>query len=54
VRRANGKHLAVAVPAGRHDVELLYRPPGLRAGTVLSLLGAILLAGVWWRGGPRP
>ncbi len=54
VWRANGKHLGVPVPAGRHDVELVYRPPGLRAGAVLSLVGAALAAGVWWRGGPRP
>ena len=54
VRRANGKHLAVAVPAGRHEVEFVYRAPGLRVGTLLSLLDALLVAGVWWRGGPRP
>jgi len=35
VLRANGKHLAVAIPAGRHDVELRYEPPGLLAGIVL-------------------
>jgi len=53
VRRANGKHLAVPVPAGRHEVELRYHPPGLRAGALLSLLGAALVVGVWWKGGPR-
>jgi hypothetical protein len=53
VRRANGKHLAVPVPAGRHEVELRYHPPGLRAGALLSLLGAALVVGVWWRGGSR-
>jgi hypothetical protein len=53
VKRANGKHVAVPVPAGRHEVELLYRPPGLRPGALLSLLGAALVAGVWWRSGSR-
>jgi hypothetical protein len=53
VRRANGKHLAVPVPGGRHEVELLYRPPGLRAGSLLSLVGAALVVGVWCRGGSR-
>jgi uncharacterized membrane protein YfhO len=53
VRRANGKHLAVPVPSGRHEVELLYRPPGLRAGALLSLVGVALVVGVWWRSGSR-
>jgi hypothetical protein len=53
VRRANGKHLAVPVPGGRHDVQLLYRAPGLRGGALLSLAGAVLVAGAWWRSGPR-
>jgi hypothetical protein len=38
----------VAAFVVRHDVELVYHPPGLRAGTLLSLLGAIS-SGVWWR-----
>lgn len=35
---------AVAVPAGSHTVELVYRAPGLRAGTVTSALAAIAVA----------
>jgi hypothetical protein len=35
VLRADGKHLAVPLPAGRHDLELRYVPPGLTAGIAL-------------------
>ncbi len=38
VLRANVAFRAVPVPAGRHRVELLYRPAELRAGVALSLL----------------
>ena len=44
---ANGLFRAVAVPPGRHRVELRYRPPGLRAGLVLSglaLAGGLVAA----------
>lgn len=47
VLRANGKHRAVAVSAGRHEVVLRYTAPGLLAGAVLSAaslgLAALLL-----------
>jgi len=36
VLRANGKHQAVAVPGGRHQVALRYEPPGLKIGLALS------------------
>jgi hypothetical protein len=42
VVRANGKHQAVAVPAGTHEVVLRYEPPGLRLGQLAS--GASLAA----------
>lgn len=42
VLRANGRHRAVALPPGRHQVRLRYVPPGLRSGMVLSALGALL------------
>jgi Bacterial membrane protein YfhO len=38
--RANGKHRAVPVFAGTHEVRLRYHPPGLRAGLALTALAA--------------
>jgi hypothetical protein len=43
---ANGPFLAVLVPAGEHDVRLTYRPPGFRAGVVISMFTVVALAGV--------
>jgi hypothetical protein len=46
VLRANGRHRAVAIPGGRHRVELRYEPPGLLAGilaTAAALLASTLL-----------
>lgn len=56
--RANGKHQAVPLDAGRHRVELRYRPPGLVAGLVAMGVGLIGFALMLWRpvleeGGPR-
>jgi hypothetical protein len=42
VLRANGRHRAVALPPGRHEVQLRYHPPGLRSGLFLSALGALV------------
>jgi hypothetical protein len=42
--RANGRHRAVAVPGGRHEVRLWYEPPGLVPGLLLSCLGIALIA----------
>jgi hypothetical protein len=36
--RANGKHRAIPIPAGRHEALLRYEPPGLRAGLVVTAL----------------
>jgi hypothetical protein len=43
---ANVLFRGVAVPAGRHEVLLSYRPPGLAAGLLLSGLGLLAAAGV--------
>ncbi len=49
VLRANGKHRAVPVPAGEHQVVLRYEAPGLRAGFSLSLVSlAVTAALVLW------
>jgi hypothetical protein len=47
VRRANGKHRAVFVPAGARQVTLRYHPPGLGIGLALSLTSLLALAGLW-------
>jgi len=44
LRRADGRHRAVAIPAGRHEVVMRYEPPGLSAGIALSALCAVLVA----------
>ena len=49
VLRANGKHRAVAVPAGRHAVVLSYHPPNLRLGIALSVLACAACLGLWIR-----
>jgi hypothetical protein len=54
VLRANGKHRAVAVPEGRHVVELRYDPPGLRLGLALTALAGLACAALWVRPVLRP
>ncbi len=44
VLRANGKHRALAVNAGRHEVVLRYEPPGLVPGAAVSLLALAAVA----------
>ncbi len=44
VLRANGAFRAVAVPEGRHVVEMLYRPWPVLAGLCLSTAGVLALA----------
>jgi Bacterial membrane protein YfhO len=49
VMRANGKHRAVAVPAGTHEVVLRYEPPGLWLGQLVSaaaLVACVLVVAV--------
>lgn len=52
VLRANGKHRAVAIPAGKHEVVLRYVAPGFAAGVALSLVSLVAAALLWraaWR-----
>ena len=51
LRRANLAFRAVAVPAGRHRVEMVYRPRGLGFGLGVSALSLIALA-LTWAGAP--
>jgi hypothetical protein len=53
VLRADGKHRAVPVPAGAHEVRLRYEPPGLRAGIALTALGVVGAAAVFRFGAGR-
>lgn len=52
VLRADGRHRAVAIPAGRCHVVLSYRPPGLVAGLAGLVLGGAAFGFLWRRGGP--
>jgi membrane protein YfhO len=49
VLRANGKHRAVAVPAGRHAVEMRYHAPGLALGLALMAAAAAACVAGWMR-----
>jgi uncharacterized membrane protein YfhO len=50
--RANVAFRAVAVPAGHHVIESVYRPPAVAAGLTVSAGTAILaLAAAWSRRG---
>ncbi len=54
VLRANGRHRAVPLPGGRHEVTLDYRPPWLEAGLGLSGLGLLGLLTLTARALRRP
>jgi Bacterial membrane protein YfhO len=54
VTRANGRHRAVAVPAGRHEVRMHYEPPGLRGGMLAFAASVLLVSGLLWRGAKTP
>ena len=50
IARANHAFRAVALPAGRHEVEFVFRPRGLRAGAAITLVSLGVLAGLLvWR-----
>lgn len=46
---ARENRLALEVPAGRREVELVYRPPGLLVGAALSVLTLLGVAVILWR-----
>ena len=47
--RANYAFQALQVPAGQHQVQLIYQDRAFRAGAILSGLGLLVCAGLWWR-----
>jgi hypothetical protein len=47
VLRANGKHRAVPVARGRHEVVLRYEPPGRGLGLALTALALLASAAAW-------
>jgi hypothetical protein len=49
VLRADGRHRAVAIPAGHSEITLRYRPRGLRASLLLSGLSLLGLGLLAWR-----
>jgi len=51
--RADGRHMAVAVPPGRGSLELSYRPPGLGTGVLLAAAAALALLGLLLPGNRR-
>lgn len=46
--------LGFTVPAGEHRVVLRYRPTSFRIGAALSIVSAVILAGLLLAGGPEP
>jgi hypothetical protein len=49
VRRANGVFRGVCIDAGRRTVDLRYRPPAVRVGLALTVVGLGLAALLGWR-----
>jgi hypothetical protein len=52
--RANYAFQALEVPAGRHQIRMVYEDKKLLAGAVLSSLGLLACAGLWWRNSRAP
>jgi hypothetical protein len=47
--RANYAFQALEVPAGRHQIQLVYEDKKLLTGAVLSGVGLLVCAALWWR-----
>jgi hypothetical protein len=47
--RANYAFQALEVPAGRHQIRMVYEDEKLLAGAILSVLGLLACAALWWR-----
>jgi hypothetical protein len=47
--RANHAFQALEVPAGRHQIRVVYEDKKLLVGAVLSGLGLLACVGLWWR-----
>jgi hypothetical protein len=54
VSKADGKHRAVPIEAGRHQVVLVYRAPGLSPGLLLTVLSGVATAVLLLRSSGRP
>ena len=52
--RANYAFQALEVPAGRHQIKMVYEDKKLLAGAVFSGLGLLACAGLWWRNSRGP
>lgn len=52
--RANYAFQALAVPAGKHTVRLVYVDQKFRLGVCISLAGLAVCGFLWWRGGRMP
>jgi hypothetical protein len=52
--RANYAFQAIEVPAGRHQIRMAYEDTRLLAGAVISGLGLLACAGLWWRARLHP
>jgi hypothetical protein len=51
--RANYAFQALEVPGGQHQIQLVYEDKKLLAGAILSGLGLLACAGLWWLARPR-
>jgi hypothetical protein len=53
ILRANYAFQALEVPGGQHQIQLVYEDKKLLAGAILSGLGLLACAGLWWLARPR-